>query len=100
MEDRQPQRADGDDFHFGFFPRDVVGSFSGNNLCSASPDRNSVSRALFLLLGGLWLISPGIAWFVSRTRAPRALPLTADQATSFAGWRGAPGPTLTICRRS
>ena len=38
------------------------------------------AEPLFLLLGGLWLISPGIAWFVSRTRAPRALPLTADQS--------------------
>lgn len=37
---------------------------------------------LLLALAGLWLVSPGIAWFVSRTHAPRDLPLDAAQ-TAF-----------------
>ncbi len=37
---------------------------------------------LLLALAGLWLVSPGIAWHVGRTRAPRARRLNADQ-TAF-----------------
>ena len=38
------------------------------------------ANPLLLALAGLWLVSPGIAWFVSRTRTPRVLPLDAVQA--------------------
>ena len=34
---------------------------------------------LFLALCGAWFVSPGLAWFISRTRAARELPLDAEQ---------------------
>ncbi len=38
------------------------------------------ANPVLLALAGLWLVSPGIAWFVSRTRAPRVMPLSAVQS--------------------
>ncbi|HAL92510.1 MAG TPA: cyclic beta 1-2 glucan synthetase, partial [Verrucomicrobia bacterium] len=35
---------------------------------------------LLLALCGIWFVAPGLAWFISRTRAPREVPLTVAQS--------------------
>jgi hypothetical protein len=56
----------------------------------------------------LWLLSPSIAWWISKPRVPPAFAPTAAQMRSCARWRARPGhssmpmsgPPITGCRRT
>jgi len=43
------------------------------------------AHPVLLALAGLWLVSPGLAWLASRTRAPRDLPLKEPQKAFVRG---------------